>query len=67
MTGAVGREREGSNEKALKFSKIINAIKLYYKVPQINVLLVLALNEAGVLSRTICMMMTKIKVLGKQN
>lgn len=63
----MGREREGSNEKALKFFKIINAIKLYYKVPQINVLLVLALNEAGVLSRTICMMMTKIKVLGKQN
>lgn len=53
--------------KSLKFSKIINAIKLYYKVPQINVLLILALNEADVLSRTICIMMTKIKVLGKQN
>lgn len=53
--------------KSLKFSKIINAIKLYYKVPQINVFLILALNEADVLSRTICIMMTKIKVLGKQN
>lgn len=67
MTGVAGREKEGSNEKALKFSKIINPIKPYYKVPQINVLLILALNEVGVLSRTICIMMTKIKVLGKQN
>lgn len=53
--------------KFLKFSKFINAIKLYYKIPQINVFLILALNEAGILSRTICIIMTKIKVLGKQN
>lgn len=53
--------------KSLKFSQIINAIKLYYKIPQINVFLILALNEAGVLSRTICIMMTKIKVLERQN
>lgn len=53
--------------KSLKFSRIINAIKLYYKILQINVFLILALNEAGVLSKTICIMMTKIKVSGKQN
>lgn len=51
---------------SLKFSNIINAIKLYYKIPQINVLLILAVNEAGVLCSTICIM-TKIKVLRKQN
>lgn len=66
MARGEGREGEGSNDKSLKFSEIINAIKLYYKIPQINVFLILALNEAGVL-RTICIMMTKIKVLGKQN
>lgn len=53
--------------RPLKFCKIINAIKLYYQIPQINVFLILALNEAGILSRTICIMMTKIKVLGKPN
>lgn len=52
--------------KPLKFSKFINAIKLYYKIPQINVHLMIGLNEAGVL-RTICIIMTKIKVLWKQN
>lgn len=51
----------------IKSLKFINAIKLYYKIPQINVFLILAFNEACVLSRTICIIMTKIKVLGKQN
>lgn len=62
-----GGGREEAMIKSLKFSKIINAIKLYYKILQINVFLILALNEAGVSSRTICIMMTKIKVSGKQN
>lgn len=62
----VGRSsREEAMIKSLKFSKIINAIKLYYKILQINVFLILALNEAGVLSRSICIMMTKIKVSGE--
>lgn len=50
-----------SNDKILKFSKFIYAIKLYYKIPQINVFLILALKEAGVLSRNICIIMTKFQ------
>lgn len=47
---------------------MMKAIKLYYKIPQINVFLILALDEAGLLSTMICIMMAKSEVLlGRQS
>lgn len=58
---------KGEQGEPFTFYRIIHAIRLYYKIPQINVFLILALSEACLLSRTICIMMAKTKVLGKQN